>query len=331
MNRRKISVLSFCVIILVACGNNEEKNILATKTYASITDSLEKYPDNADLLFRRGELLSQNNQHELANADFQKAWKLKPTEETAMSYVSNLFLIDKPAAAIDLLHEASKKFPDNQEFKRRLSEAYLQSGDAGQALELYNSILQTDSMNFEAWHDKGLLLAEMDDTNAAIAALQRSYAIQPLSMNGIPLANLYAETKNPLALAICDSIIAKDSVAAAVDPYYIKGVYYSNTAQHKLAIEEFEECIKRDWKFSDAYIEKGIVLFEMKNVDEALQTFKLATTVTPRNADAYYWQARCYESIGKRQEAEDNYVRALTLDRTFREAREHLNKLQQQK
>ena len=331
MNRRKISVLSFCVIILAACSPKEEKNILESKTYASVTDSIEKYPDNPDLLLRRAELLSQNNQHELANADYQKAWRLKPSEDIAMSYVSNLFLIDKPSEAIALLNEASRKFPANQEFKRRLSEAYLQSGDAGQALELYDSILETDSLNFEAWHDKGLLLAEMNDTAGAIDALQRSYALQPLSMNGIPLANLYAETKNPLALAICDSIIAKDSVAAAVDPYYIKGIYYLNTNQQKLAIDQFDECIKRDWKFSDAYIEKGIALFEMKNVDEALQTFKLATTVTPRNPDAYYWQARCYEAIGKRQEAEENYVRALTLDRGFREARERLNKLQQQK
>jgi len=331
MNGRKISVLSFCVIVLAACNNNTDKNILATTPFAGITDSIERFPKNADLLFRRAELLSQNNQHEMATADYKKAWELNPREDIAMGYISNLFLTDQPQKAVALLEEASKKFPGNPEFKRRLSEAYLQNGDASEALKMYDAMLQNDSANFEAWHDKGLLLAEMNDTAAAIAALERSYELQPLSMNGIPLANLYAETKNPKAIAICDSIIKKDSIAAAVDPYYIKGVYYSNTGMHKQAVDQFDECIKRDWKFADAYIEKGIVLYEMKNIDEALRTFQLAATVTPRNPDAYYWQGRCYESIGKRKDAEDNYVKALTLDRTFTEAREHLDKLQKQK
>jgi tetratricopeptide (TPR) repeat protein len=195
-------------------------------------------------------------------------------------------------------------------------------------MEQYDAMLKHDSSNFEAWYDKGMLLTELKDTSGALKAFERSYALQPLSMNGVPLANLYAETKNPRAILICDEIIKKDSSGESLDPIFIKGVYYSNTKQHKLAIEQFEECIKKDWKFTDAYIEKGIVLFEIKNIDEALQTFKLASTISPRNPDAYYWQGRCFESIGKKEEAMDNYIRAYSLDRNFKEAKQHIDNLQ---
>jgi tetratricopeptide (TPR) repeat protein len=235
--------------------------------------------------------------------------------------------VNRPGEAVALLEEAVRKFPGDPEFRRRLSEAYVQTGFSRKAMAQYDSILQDDPTNFEAWYEKGMLLAEMKDTLNALFAFERSYALQPLSLNGLPLANLYAELKNPKAVAICDEMISKDSAGESLDPIFIKGIYYSNARQYKPAIEQFEECIRRDWKFTDAYIEKGIILFELKNIDEALQTFKLASTISPRNADTYYWQGRCFEAIGKKEDAMDNYIRAYSLDRNFTEARQHIESL----
>jgi Tfp pilus assembly protein PilF len=38
---------------------------------------------------------------------------------------------------------------------------------------------------------------------------------------------------------------------------------------------------------------------------------------------------RCFESIGKKEEARENYYRALTLDRNFTEAKKALQRLKQ--
>ena len=315
------------VIILAAgCTNEDTQGLLNKPPYAAITDSLEKFPDNTSLLVRRADLLSQNDQHELANVDYRNAWKRDSSEPVAMRLVSNLLLLGKDNEAIRLLETSVRKFPDNPEFRRRLSEAYFQTGRSKEALAQYDNLLQADSMNFEAWYEKSLLLVEMGDTTSAIDALERSYALQPLTMNGLALANLYAETKNPLAITVADDLIRKDSLAS-LDPLYVKGIYYSNTRQYPQALETFEQCIRTDWKFTDAYIEKGIILYELKNIDEALQTFKMATTVSPGNADAYFWQGRCYEAAGKNEDAMDNYIRAYKLDRDFAEAKEAIDRL----
>jgi tetratricopeptide (TPR) repeat protein len=312
---------------LISCNNKDANDVLSAPPFASITDSIKRFPSNTELLLRRGELLSQNNQHELAYLDYRAAWEKEQTEDIAMAYISNLYLVNKPGEAISVLEQAVKKFPGNTELRRRLSEAYIQSGLSKKAMEQYDDMLKKDSSNFEPWYEKGMLLAEMKDTTAALYAFERSYSLQPLMLNGLPLANLYAESNNPKALEICNQLIRKDSSGQSLDPLYIKGIYYSNTKQTKLAIEQFDDCIKKDWKFSDAYIEKGIILYEMNNIDEALQTFKLASTVAPRNADTYYWQGRCYEKIGKKEDAMDNYVRAFSLDRTLTEAKEHIDSL----
>ncbi len=159
-------------------------------------------------------------------------------------------------------------------------------------------------------------------------ALEKSFALQPLQLSGVSLANLYAETKNPKVLLLCDELIKTDSAKELADPVFIKGIYYANIRKSAEALEQFEECIRRDWKFTEAYIEKGIILYHQHNIDEALKTFALAARVSNTYPDAYYWMGRCFETSGKTAEARTNYYRALALDRNFTEAREGLKRLQ---
>jgi tetratricopeptide (TPR) repeat protein len=324
--------LWFAAILLVAgCNTPDSTSVLNKPPIAVLSDSIAKFPENTDLLLRRAEVLSQLDHYELAYADYTKVWAKDSSEYVVMPYVSNLFLVNKPGQAVRILEDAARRFPENPEFRRRLSEAYLQTGRSQEALIQYDDMLKADSTNFEAWYEKGLLLVQMEDTVAAIEALTRSYTLQPLSMNGLALANLYAETKNPMAVTIADEIIRKDSLAETLDPLFIKGIYYSNTNQYPQALEQFEACIRADWKFTDAYIEKGIILYEQNNIDEALLTFKMANTVSSTNADAYYWQGRCYEAAGKKDEALDNYLRAYRLDRSFVEAKAGIDRMKKAK
>ncbi len=306
---------------------NDTSKLLNKSPYNTITDSINNLPENASLYLKRADLLSQNNIPELAYEDYKKAWSLSHDESTALSYTASLFMTGRETEAIKLLQECLKKFPSNREFPRRLSEAYLQSGKSAEALKQFDKLLEADSNNFEALYEKGILLAELHDTLKAIQSLEKAYTLQPLQLVGISLANLYAETKNTKAVALCDELIARDTARELTDAVFIKGIYFANTYQGDQALEQFEECINRDWKFTEAYIEKGIILFKDNNFDEALQPFALAARVSNTYADAYYWMGRCYESIGKKQEARDSYLRALALDKNFKEAKESLKRL----
>jgi tetratricopeptide (TPR) repeat protein len=315
------------IVLLAGCKNKDSDTVLDKPPFAGLTDSINKFPQDNSLLMRRAELLSQQDHYELAYNDYRTLYGRDSSEEITLAYVNNLFLVNRPREAMRILESGAKRFPENPDFRRRLSEAFLQSGRTTEALAQYDDMLRADSTNFEAWYEKGLLLAETGDTAAAIESLARSYALQPLRMSGLVLANLYAETKNARAVEIADEIMSKDTLSESLDPLFIKGIYYSNTKQYPQAIEQFDQCIRADWKFTDAYIEKGIILYEQKNIDEALQTFKMANTVSATNADAYYWQGRCYELAGKKDEAIDNYARAYALDRDFEEAKQALDRL----
>jgi tetratricopeptide (TPR) repeat protein len=115
-------------------------------------------------------------------------------------------------------------------------------------------------------------------------------------------------------------LISKDSARDLADPFFIKGIYYSNTGKYESAIIQFDSCIRRDWKFTEAYIEKGIIFFKQKNYDVAMNTFRMAATVSNSDPDAYFWIGRCYEAINKKDDAVEYYEKALALDRHFTEA-----------
>ena len=275
----------------------------------------------------RAILLSQNKQLDLATDDYKRAWEISQNEGVALEYVSNLLLVNKLKQAVELLNECILKFPDNTDFRRRLAEVYSETGNADRSMLQYDTILQKDPENFEAWYDKGIVLGKMKDTAGAIDALEKSFAIQPVAYSGLALANLYSSTKNPKALQICDILIARDSLNTQTDAVYMKGVYYAETHQYEQALKQFEECIKRDWKMTDAYIEKGIVFYEQKKYDTALATFNMSITVSNTNADGYYWSGRCYEVMGDKNKAIENYERAISLDRSFTEAARRIMEL----
>ncbi len=316
---------------LCSCNSGKEKEspekVLGSQPYAGLTDSIKQFPQNQDLYLERAILLSQNNRHELAMADYKKAWELKPEEQVALLYVSNLMLVNKPETAVNLLKECIAKWPANPDLHRRLSEIYTQVGEIKKAIDQYDEWALQDSTNFEVWYEKGVLLTQLKDTPAAIAALEHAYRLAPINYNGVPLASLYGATLNPKVITVCDNLLRKDTSDVTKDLLYLKGSYYSDTKQYDKAIHEFNECINRDWKFTDAYIEKGIVLHDLKKYDSALKVFTTAATVTNTSPDAWYWMARCEEALGKKDQALVNYERALALDKDFIEAREGIMRL----
>ncbi|WP_188929730.1 tetratricopeptide repeat protein [Puia dinghuensis] len=310
--------------------NNEQAVVLHRPPFAPLTDSLTRAKDDeaAGLYFRRGELLAHNNLHELAAEDYRHSWELHPDEATGFRYASTLSIIGQTDRAIQLLKACEQKFPDNPSFPSMLGDLYEQSGKMKEALDIYDGLLSKDTGNFEAWYEKGLLLEKNRDTARALLALSKAYGLQPVNTYGLELAHLFAENRNPAALSICDGILRKDSTHELLDPLFIKGIYYSNITQYKKAIVQFDSCISRDWKFTDAYLEKGIALFEQKQLDSAMSTFFMTIKVSNTYPDGYFWVGRCYEATGHKDQAILYYRQALALDRDFTEAADRIKKLQ---
>src|SRR5664279_1953446 len=196
-------------------------------SFKNLNDSIRQFPADASLYLRRANQLTQDNAHELAYNDLEKAWTLQPLLENALPFASNLAILGKHGERISLLEKLNYKYSSNPQVGRLLAEAYAGIGKSEQALALYNEMIAKDSLDPENQYEKALLLEQLKDTAHAIEALKKAYAMQGVDTYGLELAHLYAEQKNSKALEICDFILKRDSAYILIDPFFIKGIYYA--------------------------------------------------------------------------------------------------------
>lgn len=330
--KAKIMIAVACsLFFIVACADKDQsspyEDILSRQPFSSLTDSIKNEPESDGLYFRRAVLLNTNNLPEPALLDFQKAWSLRKNERYALA-IGNLLLEKKPDSAILFLNKAIRDVPNSFLLDLTLARAYAAQGKTEEALTICNSILQKNPQQVDVLKLKADLLDKKGSSAEATTLLEDAYRITPFDVElNYVLALRYAEAKDPKVLSICDSLIKADTEGSHAEPYYYKGIYYSNTGDKMKALGFFNEAVKHDYYFLDGYIEKGSLLYEMKKYPEALSTFNLALTISPQFADAYYWIAKCQEAMGQKSEAKANYQRAFSLDQSMKEAKEAADRL----
>ncbi|HET9824036.1 MAG TPA: tetratricopeptide repeat protein [Chitinophagaceae bacterium] len=296
--------------------------LLSKPPYKILTDSIEQNSSNADLYYRRGMLLSKNNNYPPALADLRKAWSLSKREPYAIA-ISNIFLDRKPDSAISFLQQAMKLLPESIPLQINLVQGYANQQKIDEALTICNIILQKHPDHPAVLMMKSDLLEQKNDSVGSIKALEQAYRLAPFNEDlCYNLAFKYAQARDPKALMLCDSLLRYDTAERKGEPYYFEGVYYTNINNIPKALSYFDKSIQFDYTFLDAYMEKGKIFYDKKKYDEAAKTFQLALNVSTTYADAYYWLGKCQEATGQKDEARLNYQRAYGLDRSLTEAKE---------
>ena len=312
----------------IACTNNSESSnaVLLQPPFDKLTDSIQQSPQNAGLYFRRGMLLYQNSQTVYAEEDFRKAWQLQPNEEYALNVVAILKDINTDSALL-FLEKATQMLPNSIALQIGLARGYQKKGETEKALTIADNIIKANPSQLDALTLKSEILANKNDQSGSLTYLEKAHSLVPsdpeLAYN---LAYEYANAKNSKAITLTDSLLK----AKAPEPekaYYVKGIYFTNINKAAEALKNFDNAIAANYNFLDAYRDKGQLLLDQKEYDEALKTFQLALKVAPANADFYFLTGKAQQALGNKEEAKLNYQRAYGLDKSMTEAKEAADKL----
>jgi tetratricopeptide (TPR) repeat protein len=229
---------------------------------------------------------------------------------------------------VEDLKQQVRKNPDSTSIRMRLVNALDSLGNYSDALVQLDTLIKKDSVNNGLWYAKAQLQESNKDTVAAIRSYERALNIYPSTDAQLSLGNLLAEHRDERCLLICQAL-TKLGMGREIDAHcaFIAGVYYARTNQASKALENFDKCINNNYTYMEAYMEKGFIYFEQKKYNDAMQIFDKAITVNNMYADAYYWKAKTFEAMGNKQEAITNYQRSLGLDKSLKEARAALDRL----
>jgi len=206
----------------------------------------------------------------------------------------------------------------------------VEKGDYKNAIVQIDKLLTKEPLNPVWLYKKAEALEQLEDTAQAILHYQKAIeSAGKFTDASARLATIYAEQGNLKSLEICESLL-KDPLAFKMRSVilYTKGICFLRTGQPEKALQIFDQIIREDYTFLDAYLEKGILYYDQKKYTEARKVFEKSTSVKNSFADGYYWTARCDEMLNNKPEAIDNFKRAIVLDTGFIEAREALARLQ---
>lgn len=226
------------------------------------------------------------------------------------------------------MYNAVKTNPANGNLRLTLAFALDSVGRPELAITQMDTLVAKDTASEMLWVNRGTIAEDAKDTIKAMESYARALRINEATGTLLKLANLYAETKNPRALLICGRV--KDLAQGKeydANSDFIAGIYYARTGDRNAALQKFDQAIAGNYTFMEAYIEKGMVYFDNKQYPEALKVFQFAGTINHLYADAYYYQARCYEMMGKKDSAIIRFKQSLTLDKGLTEARTGLKRL----
>lgn len=232
-------------------------------------------------------------------------------------------------APIQQLFGKLDQHPDSVGLRLQLVDALDSLGAYQQAMGQMDSLIKKDSLNYGLWYRKAQLQENTHDTTGALKSYRYAIRIYPAPDAMLAAANLLAEKKDTLALAICRQVdLLRMGREYTAHTSFISGIYYARTGNHQKAVNAFNTCIANNFSYTEAYMEKGFLLYDTKKIPDALQVFKTLSRVKNTYPDAYYWMGKCYESLNNKTEAISNYQKALTLDPKLKEADAALKRLE---
>ncbi|RBL91600.1 tetratricopeptide repeat protein [Chitinophaga flava] len=325
----------------MACNNNPQQHhqltaadsVLYSDIIRPVTDSIQQYPGNDALYYRRALLLFNTNPS-LAQADFEKAASLKPDQPDYWAGAGEAALLENRYDKAELLfNKALAHAPAYTYLQYKLATAMIENKRISQADSLANVLASTTDGKDKAFYLKARLAEDRHDTTAAIEHLKSAIAAAGPNAEFeavMELADLLRARKTPEAIRYYDQAWHQDSLNAAplYDIAQVQEEIMSNT---EAALATYRKCIVADPGFEAAYLAIGKIHSDRKQWKEALNFYSMAAKVAPTDALAYYHRGICHEQLGNKQEAAVDYAKASSFKKDFTEAKDALQRVNTKK
>ncbi len=260
----------------------------AIKSYDSV---LTLYPDNVQANLYKAQALSEMGDKKGALALYNKVLSLDPANVTAKAEIAGVMQAAmSPDEYIDYLAKSSS---DKSMQNMLYDYAYKlhKENNMDSAIKAYRAVISSGSTNVDAYVNLAICYAAKNDYNNAVAVLNNAKAKFPA--NNLVLKTLQDVQKDSASTAL----------AAASQSYENKD--YNRAVQQYLAISPATE---------DSMIGVAASYQAMENYDKAIEYYRKAEQINPKNAEIPYYIGYLYSEQQKWMEAETYLKKAVSLN-----------------
>jgi tetratricopeptide (TPR) repeat protein len=330
--RMEKDLVKFTFITLLFIYGCKNKNTQAfpsnlssfDKKLENINQAIKEAAKKDSLYIERGIIFLENEKYEEAIVDFMYAWKLDSSHPKALHKLSETYLAYfKSYEALQILKEASKRFPESAETMRQLAKLQLilkQYEEGFRSLERARKI--GDGIPETAFLT-GLFFKETGDTARAINSLQEAIEGDPdIEDAWIILGQLQEAKGNLIAGKYYESALQRDPNNEQA--LMAKANFLARNNDLVGALLIFKKMQKLDSQNVDSYFNAGLIYLDLDSIKEASLSFNKAVSLNPLLVEGQYYCGLSAEWLGEFEKARKFYQTALRLAPDYKDPQEGL-------
>lgn len=198
--------------------------------------------------------------------------------------------------------------------------AYENLNDTIRAMSDYGIAISKDSTDHRFYYNMGRMLEMQQHPKAALVFVDKAIKLDPKD------GNCYV-TKGNLLQALKDTtgaIAAYKTALSSNDNFYganyALSIIYNNKNQGKLALQYIDKAINADAKNPEPYVEKGLILEDLKDSVGALKNYATAIELDKNYSFAYFTRGNYYQAHGNNTAAIADFSKIIAMDATDADA-----------
>ena len=298
--------------------NNLGNIYLARGMYAEAEETyrtaMRYLPEDPRILNNLGALRMQTNNLDDAEKLFRKAAKLKPQWITPKKNLEHLAKrIEILEANIEQIREEFSNHPNYLDIGLNLGKTLFFRGYYSESKSVLKKILKKNPNLLAAWFYLGSIDEINHDTDSAIEAFcqmvkmaHKEKTPEYINFESLKSQGFVEEALEELKkVAVVELDIASSRINI--------GIKYFEDCLWKDALRHFEEAMKINTSYPDAYYWTALTLAQMKKNSKAKELLKKAIELNPNYADAYFQLGMLLRSRAKKQ-AVEQFKKALSLN-----------------
>ena len=223
-----------------------------------------------------------------------------------------LYQQQRQPAALRAVESALRLNPDAGEALALHSVLLLNAGQHGKALASLSKVVAREPGNAEAWHNRGVILAELRRLEEAVDSFDKALAIQSTAEawtnRGAALLNLMR-----LEEALCSF-----DKALAIKPAFVGALYNRGNALMELerypeAVAAFDNMLVQAPNSFEAWNNRGAALHEIKRFADSLESYDRAVKIRPGYVPAWTNRGKVLRNLERFDDALASYDKALAI------------------
>lgn len=301
-------------IEMIIAGDNSLQMLDLERAIEFYSSAISLDPSYADAYMKRSNAFAISGRNTEAQADYNKALELNPY----INYIYDkrgkiqVLIADFMGTLIDV-DKANTIKPEIGDMMQSLILADMRKAYP-QKLSTIDSLVSEQQATVELLTIRALALWENGDLSGAVRTAEEAIAMGPsdaFTKNVFGLLLIQTGNYEGALIAFNDAIKLNDKYAEA---FLNRGRTFSLLSNKVQALQDFNKALQLDTANAMAYYARGIYFKELGNADAAIADYTALINLRPNFADAYFSRGFAEKMKGIYTDALIDYDRAIELN-----------------